>query len=100
MTGNMCPKCPKCPKCPNDQTSHRTQDRTTMTHRPYLKARTWTWKDASGNETPGIGLMQGTSVRAHLTVTEARTLADRLHDLADANGNPEPVLPTTHADQE
>jgi hypothetical protein len=35
-----------------------------------------------------------------LTYTEARTLADRLHDLVDAAGNPEPPLPTTEAEQE
>lgn len=58
-----------------------------MGKRPYLIVRRWTWKDAAGNETPGIGLMYGTSVKGHLTVTEARTMADRLHDLADAADN-------------
>ncbi len=68
--------------------------------RPYIRARPWTWKDRSGNETPGIGLMHGGSVKAHLTHAEARTLADLLHDLVDAAGNPEPELPATEAEQE
>lgn len=65
-----------------------------MTARPYLKPRRWTWKDADGSETPGLGLMRGQSVRAHLTWTEARTLADKIHDLCDANGDAEAPLPT------
>ena len=52
------------------------------------------------HRTPGIGLMRGEIIHAHLTPVEARTLADRLHDLADAAGNPEPVLPTTEAERE
>lgn len=68
--------------------------------RPYIKARSWTWHDADGTSTPGVALMQGRTVRAHLTPAEARTLADRIHDLTDANGNPEPALPTTDAEQE
>lgn len=51
--------------------------------RPTIRARRWIWKDADGTHTPGIGLVHGTSVKAHLTPGEARALADRLHDLAD-----------------
>ncbi|GAA3681925.1 hypothetical protein GCM10023081_20020 [Arthrobacter ginkgonis] len=63
--------------------------------RPYLKARTRTWRDKDSTATPGIALMRGPSVQAHLTYLEARTLADRIHDLCDAAGNPEEPLPTT-----
>ncbi|WP_426998176.1 hypothetical protein [Pseudarthrobacter sp. N5] len=51
--------------------------------RPSVKPRRWTWKDAEGIHTPGIALMQGRSVKAHLTITEARAFADRIHDLCD-----------------
>lgn len=68
--------------------------------RPYLKARAYIWLDADGTGTPGVALMQGRTIRAHLTPDEARTLADRIHDLTDAAGNPEPALPTTPAEQE
>lgn len=68
--------------------------------RPYVKARAYTWLDADGTATPGIALLQGRSVKAHLTPAEARTLADRIHDLTDAAGNPEEPLPTTEAEQE
>lgn len=51
-------------------------------NRPYLKARFWTWK-ADGTETPGIGLMYGDKLRAHLEPAEAYALANRLVDLAD-----------------
>lgn len=68
--------------------------------RPYLKARTYIWLDADGSATPGVALMQGRTVRAHLTPDEARTLADRIHDLTDAAGNPQPVLPSTTPEQE
>ncbi|GAA1109967.1 hypothetical protein [Arthrobacter flavus] len=68
--------------------------------RPYIKARPWTWRDRDGNQTPGVALMHGGSVKAHLTPNEARALADRLHDLTDAAGNPEQPLPSTTAEQE
>lgn len=68
--------------------------------RPYLTARKRVWIDPDGTRTPGVGLMRGADVHAHLTPVEARTLADRLHDLADAAGNPEPKLPTTEAERE
>lgn len=69
-------------------------------NRPYVKARRWAWLDADGSSTPGVALMQGRTVRAHLTPAEARSLADQLHDLVDAAGNPEPVLPTTDLERE
>ena len=68
--------------------------------RPFVTAKKWAWLEDGGKRTPGIGLMRGGTVSAHLTPAEARTLADRLHDLADAAGNPEPKLPTTEAEQE
>lgn len=51
--------------------------------RPKVYARAWAWKDASRNETPGVALFRGNALQAHLTPTEARTLADTLHDMAD-----------------
>ncbi|WP_207346416.1 hypothetical protein [Arthrobacter sp. E3] len=54
-----------------------------MTIRPYLKARPWTWKTQDGPQFPGIGLFRGDRLQAHMTPTEARTVADTLHDLAD-----------------
>lgn len=73
----------------------------TANRRPHITARKRVWLDADGTRPPpGVGLMRGEIIHAHLTPTEARTLADRLHDLADAAGNPEPVLPTTGAERE
>ncbi len=71
-----------------------------MSYRPYVKARPYTWLTPDGTGTPGVALMQGKTVRAHLTADEARNLADKLHDLTDAAGNPEQPLPTTHAESE
>ncbi len=51
--------------------------------RPKVYPRCWAWKDADRNETPGVGIFRGHSLQAHLTPTEARTLADKLHDMAD-----------------
>ncbi|MDQ0824308.1 hypothetical protein QFZ60_000481 [Arthrobacter sp. B2I5] len=51
--------------------------------RPKVYTRLWAWKDADRNETPGVGLFRGQDLQAHLTPGEARTLADKLHDLAD-----------------
>lgn len=68
--------------------------------RPYVTVKKWAWFESGGTRIPGIGLMRGGAVCAHLTPVEARTLADRLHDLADAAGNPEPKLPTTEAERE
>lgn len=38
---------------------------------------------------PGIGLLHRGTVLAHLTADEARSMADRLHDLAEKIDNPE-----------
>lgn len=70
------------------------------TQRPRLKARQWTWKDRDGSQTPGVGIIGRRGLVGHLTPTEARTLADRIHDLLDADGNPEQPLPTTEAERE
>lgn len=56
-------------------------------NRPHIRARKYVWKDKAGNETPGISLW-GRNLAAHLTYDEARCLADKLHDLADAAGTP------------
>lgn len=51
--------------------------------RPHLSIRPYTWK-AGFAELPGIALVYGHgTIRAHLTLTEARTMADTLHDLSD-----------------
>ena len=54
-----------------------------MTTPPFLKARYWDWKDQDGRGTRGVGLFRGADLKAHLTPTQARTLADTLHDMAD-----------------
>lgn len=51
--------------------------------RPFLKVRYWTWKAVDQTDVRGIGLMYGDQLRAHLAPAEARSLADRLHDMAD-----------------
>lgn len=72
-----------------------------MTKRPGVKPKPWIWRDEQRNETPGIALNhRAKGLVAHLTYTEARTLADRLHDLCDANGDPEPQLPTAEAPEQ
>lgn len=71
-----------------------------MTRRPRLTPRPYTWKNRDQTETAGIGLMRGAQIQAHMTFSEARTLADRLHDLVDAAGNPEPVLESIPAEKE
>jgi len=68
--------------------------------RPYVKARPYTWLAPDGSGTPGIGLFNGHHLKAHMTADEARTLADRIHDLVDAAGNPEQPLPTTDPESE
>lgn len=55
----------------------------TENRRPYLKLMPHTWKAKDGTRTPGMALKYCGLVRAHLTPDEARTLADKLHDLAD-----------------
>ncbi|GAA1363032.1 hypothetical protein GCM10009596_23480 [Arthrobacter rhombi] len=72
-----------------------------MTRRPGVKPKPWTWRDEQRNETPGIALTnRAKGLVSHLTYPEARTLADQLHDLCDANGEPEHPLPATTAEQE
>jgi len=51
--------------------------------RPFLWARDYVWMNPDKTGTPGIGLMYGNKLKAHLTPVEARTMADKLHDLAD-----------------
>ncbi|MEV5052157.1 hypothetical protein [Arthrobacter sp. LAR12-1-1.1] len=51
--------------------------------RPFIKPRTYIWKAADRTQTPGIGLMHGGKIRAHLTPAEAYDLANRLVDMAD-----------------
>lgn len=51
--------------------------------RPYATVRAWPWKSPGAPDVPGIGIFHGRKLQAHLTPTEARTMADLLHDLAD-----------------
>lgn len=51
--------------------------------RPQVKPRYWEWRDRDRNETAGVGLFRGSDLQAHMTPTEARNLADQLHDMAD-----------------
>lgn len=56
-----------------------------MSNRPYI-GKVWIqdWTDLhTGEVTPGIKLGGAGGIAAHLTPGEARTLADKLHDLAD-----------------
>lgn len=55
-----------------------------MTRRPRLKLRPYIWKSEDKTETPGIGLMHGLKVRAHLSPAEAYAMANRLVDIADS----------------
>lgn len=71
-----------------------------MTRRPYLHVRRYTWREPPQPEEDGVALLNQYGVQAHLTWMEARTLADRLHDLADANGMPEEPLPSSAPDLE
>lgn len=53
--------------------------------RPYI-GKVWqsTWTDhQTGEHTPGIAMGGASGMAAHLTSSEARHLADELHDLAD-----------------
>lgn len=51
--------------------------------RPLAKVRKRDWLDHDGTRTPGIALMFGPKVLAHMTPDEARAMADKLHDYAD-----------------
>lgn len=55
--------------------------------RPRLTARPYAWRDKDRTETPGIAIWHRKGLAGHLTYSEARALADRLHDLADAAGS-------------
>lgn len=52
--------------------------------RPYITVRKRAWLDAGGTRTPGIGLMRGRTVCAHLTPSDALALADQIVDMAEA----------------
>ena len=66
----------------------------TTRKRPRAKARLWYWVDDT-TKTDGIGLFSRDAMLAHFTGVEARTMADRLHDLADQlkGGPPVTELP-------
>ncbi|WPR65494.1 hypothetical protein SLW73_03995 [Glutamicibacter protophormiae] len=51
--------------------------------RPQAKLQKRPWLDKDGTRTPGIALMHGAKVIAHMTAAEARAIADKLHDYAD-----------------
>ncbi|MDE8668000.1 hypothetical protein PY310_05305 [Pseudarthrobacter sp. H3Y2-7] len=51
--------------------------------RPGVTPRYYAWKDNCKADTRGIALWGKTGLIAHLTYTEARRLADKLHDMAD-----------------
>lgn len=50
---------------------------------PGVTARRYVWKDLNRSTTPGIALWGKAGMAAWLTYTDARVLADRLHDMAD-----------------
>lgn len=54
-----------------------------MNSRPKVKVRPYVWKALDETETQGIGILSQGRAVAHYTAAEARTMADRLHDLAD-----------------
>lgn len=51
--------------------------------RPHAKARKYAWLGTDGTRTRGIALTRNGRILVHMTATEARSTADRLHDLAD-----------------
>jgi len=51
--------------------------------RPWLLIKPVTWKARDQIRIPGIGLFGHDAMQAHLTPSEARVFADRLHDMAD-----------------
>ena len=62
--------------------------------RPYLtRVRVRTWK-AGRSMTPGVALLKGRTVVAHLTGREALALADHLVDLVEAHGLADDDTPT------
>lgn len=46
------------------------------------QSRAWVDRD-TGDRVPGVALMHGPKVLAHMTPDEARAMADKLHDYAD-----------------
>lgn len=58
--------------------------------RPQAKLFKRPWLDKDGTRTPGIALMHGAKVIAHMTPAEARSIAEQLLRYADQeNGNEE-----------
>lgn len=51
--------------------------------RPKVHPQPVTWRAANKVRIPGIGLMRGANILAHLTPSECYALAIRLVDLAD-----------------
>lgn len=55
---------------------------TATDRRPYAKVTPYTWMNGD-QPTAGIVFKHGAKPFLHVTTDEARTLADRLHDMAD-----------------
>ncbi|GAA4374131.1 hypothetical protein [Paeniglutamicibacter cryotolerans] len=51
--------------------------------RPQAKLRIRDWLDKDGTRTPGIAIMHAGKVLAHMSPSEARAIADQIHDYAD-----------------
>ena len=51
--------------------------------RPSVHAKKYNWQTPQGETIPGIALMHRHKVLAHMTPEEARSMADKLHDMAD-----------------
>lgn len=71
-----------------------------MTSTRYVVVpRLLVWVDRfDGSRTPGIGLYRGRTVVAHATPSEAREMADLLHDMADQLEARTPT-PTTESEK-
>lgn len=54
-----------------------------MIRRPYVNIKQYTWLGPDGVRTPGIAIVNKGNILAHYTIDEARTAADKIHDLAD-----------------
>lgn len=54
-----------------------------MSYRPFATTRVYTWIDSDGSRSPGVAIMHGQKILAHMTTDEARAMADKFHDLAD-----------------
>lgn len=65
---------------------------TTTDRRPYIgRIYRRTWGGEGGNQTDGLALVNGRSIVAHLTKSEAYKFADDLVDAADKLSEPAPV---------